>query len=48
MGIGLSLSKTIIEAHHGTLNIYSEGEDSGAMVKIVLPVDFTQEINKKV
>jgi signal transduction histidine kinase len=47
MGIGLSLSKTIIESHHGTLHISSEGENHGAIVTITLPINFTKDINKK-
>jgi signal transduction histidine kinase len=40
MGIGLSVSKTIIEAHHGTLTIESAGENTGATVTLNLPLDF--------
>lgn len=40
MGIGLSVSKSIIEAHHGNINIHSDGEGKGATVTILLPIDF--------
>lgn len=40
MGIGLSVSKSIIEAHNGDINISSDGEDGGATVTILIPVDF--------
>lgn len=37
MGIGLSVSKAIINAHHGDISINSDGENQGATVKITLP-----------
>lgn len=40
MGIGLSLSKNIVEAHHGTLEISSGGENMGVTVNVTLPFDF--------
>ena len=40
MGIGLYLAKSVIEAHHGKLTISSDGENLGAMVEILLPIDF--------
>ena len=40
MGIGLSVSRSIIEAHHGTITINSDGENMGARVILTLPVDF--------
>ncbi len=40
MGIGLNLAKSTIEAHHGKLEISSDGENLGATVEISIPVDF--------
>lgn len=40
MGIGLSLSRSIVEAHHGTLEISSKGINMGVTVNITLPTDF--------
>ncbi len=40
MGIGLSVSRTVIEAHHGTLSIESKGRECGATVTISLPLNF--------
>ncbi len=44
MGIGLSVSKAILKAHHGDIEIYSEGENMGASVTIKIPVDFTKDL----
>lgn len=38
MGVGISVAKAIIKAHHGTFNIHSEGKDKGAKVTIELPL----------
>lgn len=43
MGIGLSVSKAILRAHHGNIMINSEGENMGARVDIILPIDFTKD-----
>jgi signal transduction histidine kinase len=40
MGIGLSLSKGIVEAHHGDLTIVSKGVDLGAITTLTLPINF--------
>lgn len=40
MGIGLSVAKTIIQAHHGSLIINSPGSDSGTIATINLPIDY--------
>jgi len=38
MGVGLSVAKAIIKAHHGTFGIESDGKDAGARVMINLPI----------
>lgn len=40
MGIGLSVAKTIIQAHHGSLIINSPGCNSGTIATINLPIDY--------
>jgi signal transduction histidine kinase len=40
MGIGMSLAKSVIEAHHGSLVIESGGENMGAKVILSIPIDF--------
>ena len=45
MGIGLSVSKAILKAHHGDITIHSEGENMGAEVIVTLPLDFLKKIN---
>ncbi len=37
MGIGLSVARAVVRAHHGTLEIESDGEGMGARVMIRLP-----------
>ncbi len=44
MGIGISVAKTIIKAHHGSLNISSAGIDAGTNVDINLPIDYFTNI----
>lgn len=39
MGIGLSVVKAIVKAHHGTFTIESDGKDHGARVTVNLPTD---------
>jgi len=36
-GIGLTIAKAIVEAHHGQLSGHSEGPGTGAQFEIVLP-----------
>ena len=43
-GIGLTLCKKIVDAHEGTILIYSEGKDKGTRVSIVLPVHDVPEM----
>ncbi len=38
LGIGLSLSKTLVELHHGTIAAYSEGVGQGSRFEICLPL----------
>jgi signal transduction histidine kinase len=38
MGVGLSLVKNIVAAHHGSFAIESEGQEKGARVRIRLPL----------
>lgn len=40
MGIGLSVSRAIVRAHHGELTIHSNGPDTGAEVMIRIPIRF--------
>jgi signal transduction histidine kinase len=37
MGIGLSVARAIVRAHHGELTIESDGEGRGARVRIGIP-----------
>ncbi len=45
MGVGLSIAKAIVKAHHGELYISSEGENMGAKVIFSLPLDFMRDLN---
>ena len=38
MGIGLYLSRLVVEGHGGTIAVESEGEDKGATVRVRVPV----------
>ena len=38
MGIGLSVVKAIIKAHHGSFEIDSRGKSEGAMVRVTIPI----------
>ncbi len=37
-GLGLSIVKSLVEAHHGTVRVESDGKDQGAAFIIELPV----------
>ena len=45
MGIGLYISKSIIESHHGNIDITSLGQNRGAKVTIYLPYDFLNNLD---
>ena len=45
MGIGLSVARAVLKAHHGDIVITSDGEGQGAKVVITLPFDFINEIS---
>lgn len=38
LGLGLAISKAIVELHRGTLTVFSKGKDQGATFTMVLPV----------
>ncbi|WP_413574775.1 ATP-binding protein [Bdellovibrio sp. HCB290] len=38
LGLGLSISKNLVEGHNGQIHIVSEGEGKGTTVKVVLPM----------
>jgi CheY-like chemotaxis protein/anti-sigma regulatory factor (Ser/Thr protein kinase) len=38
LGLGLTISKRLVELHNGTLTAYSEGRDRGATFTVTLPV----------
>lgn len=44
MGVGISVAKAIIIAHHGNVNIDSLGMNSGTTVTINLPIDFFNSV----
>ena len=43
LGLGLAVSKSLVEAHGGTLTAWSEGRGKGAVFKLVLPLDAQTE-----
>ncbi len=46
MGIGLSVARAIVRAHHGDISITSEGENMGAQVVFTLPINFIDSLEK--
>jgi len=38
LGIGLTLARTLVEMHGGSISVHSEGEDRGSEFKIQLPM----------
>jgi signal transduction histidine kinase/CheY-like chemotaxis protein len=45
LGLGLSIVKHLVEAHGGTVSVYSEGKDHGATFTVRLPAD-TMAVDK--
>lgn len=41
-GLGLSIARAIVEAHHGTLTAHSDGPGKGAVFTITIPASSTQ------
>ena len=46
MGVGLSVAKAIIKAHHGTFSLESKGQGKGAVATIVLPAHEPKTLDK--
>jgi len=47
LGLGLSLVKSFVEAHHGTIEAISEGEGKGSTFVVKLPRDAAQDDNAR-
>jgi signal transduction histidine kinase len=45
MGVGLSVARAVMRAHHGDIIITSDGENKGAKVVLTLPFDFINEVS---
>jgi signal transduction histidine kinase/response regulator RpfG family c-di-GMP phosphodiesterase len=41
LGLGLAITKAMVEAHHGTVNAASAGKDKGATFTLALPLDMS-------
>lgn len=44
LGLGLSISKALVDAHHGTLIAFSEGKGKGATFTVTLPTGLEQTL----
>lgn len=42
LGLGLTITKSIVDSHQGQLSVFSEGEGKGAEFKVSLPLIFTR------
>ncbi len=47
MGVGLSVARAIVRAHHGDIDIHSDGENMGAKVVLTLPFDFMRDLEEE-
>ncbi len=39
LGVGLTLVRSLVEAHHGTIEVRSDGLGSGTEFTVVLPIE---------
>jgi PAS domain S-box-containing protein len=46
MGLGLAISKALVEIHNGTIRVESKGEDRGSIFSVELPVLAREKIAK--
>ncbi len=44
MGVGLNVARTVIGAHHGSIDIVSAGLNQGTTVTVSLPIDYIQYV----
>jgi signal transduction histidine kinase/ActR/RegA family two-component response regulator len=43
LGIGLALTKRLVELHKGTIQVFSEGEGKGSEFVVTLPIDIVRQ-----